>query len=213
MQCCPPILGPGVWLGKVQKRVHLDFAGPLTCRENVPHHHARPLKIAIEWYLQHIDCRTRCDRYGAQFVADECATFVKMNGIKNIKCTPITLCQIRLWGDLRRPSRQRWKLERDMNCRYISNFFNFLLPYCTTFHVTTNRTPSELFTSLTYIMHPIAMDILRPTSDRTTDRRQAQQKTDHRRLVMFNLDPPKLGSPRNKFSKIFGPTLKNLFLL
>ena len=27
----------------------------------------------------------------------------------------------------------------------------------------------------------------------------------------FNLDPPKTGSPQNKF--IFGPTLKNLFLL
>ena len=81
---------------------------------------------------------------GPQFVADEFATFMKMNGIKHIRCAPYHPSSNGAVERFVQTFKRAIKAGERDGLTLHQRLSTFLLAYRTTPHATTNRTPSEL---------------------------------------------------------------------
>ena len=157
----PAPLHPWVWPDKPWKRVHLDFAGSFMGRMYliaVDAHSKWPEVIEMTSTTAQktiTELRRIFAAYGLpeqvvtdngpQFVADEFATFMKMNGIKHIRCVPYHPSSNGAVERFVQTFKRAMKAGERDGLTLHQRLSTFLLAYCTTPHATTNRTPSELF--------------------------------------------------------------------
>ena len=184
-------LHPWLWPAKPWQRVHVDFAGPFL---------GKMFLIVVDAYSKWPEVvemtsteapKTICELRkifaanglpeqlvsdnGPQFVSSDFAAFMKMNGIKHIRCAPYhpssngaaerfvqTFKRAMKAGEGTVPLSQRLS--------------NFLLTYRSTPHATTNEAPSQLLMGRKIRTR---LDLLRPDSAGHVSRKQAQQKADH----------------------------------
>ena len=184
-------LHPWLWPAKPWQRVHVDFAGPFL---------GKMFLIVVDAYSKWPEVvemtsteapKTICELRkifaanglpeqlvsdnGPQFVSSDFAAFMKMNGIKHIRCAPYhpssngaaerfvqTFKRAMKAGEGTVPLSQRLS--------------NFLLTYRSTPHATTNEAPSQLLMGWKIRTR---LDLLRPDSAGHVSRKQAQQKADH----------------------------------
>ena len=190
----PPVapLHPWLWPAKPWQRVHIDFAGPFM---------GKMFLIAVDAYskwpevvgmtsteapktiseLRKIFAANGLPQQlvtdnGPQFVSGEFATFMKMNGIKHIRCAPYHPSSNGAAERFVQTFKKAMKAGQGSAFPLSQRVSNFLLTYRTTPHATTNETPSQLLMGRKIRTR---LDLLRPDGERHVSSKQAQQKADH----------------------------------
>ena len=114
---------------------------------------------------------------GPQFIADEFASFCKLNGVKHIRCAPYHPSSN---GQAERfvQTFKRAMRTADQHTPRSQRLSSFLMQYRCTPHSTTNRPPCELFMGRRMRTQ---LDLLHPSEQERVQDSQARQKLAHDR--------------------------------
>ena len=187
----PPVapLQPWNWPAQPWKRVHLDFAGPfqgsmfLVCvdaHSKWPEVHlmsstttTKTLEVLRNVFSAHGLPEQLVTDNGPQFVSDEFAAFVKLNGIKHIRIAPYHPASNGLAERFVQSLKQSLKATVSSGLPLSHRVANFLLTYRTTPHATTGVAPCTLFLRRSIRTR---FDLLRPSCTSRVTEKQALQK-------------------------------------
>jgi len=100
---------------------------------------------------------------GPQFVSDEFATFMKMNGIKHIRCAPYHPSSNSAAERFVQTFKKAMKASRDSPLYFSHRLSNFLFTYRYTPQAVTNEPPCQLFMGR---MICTRLDLLHPSDNR-----------------------------------------------
>ena len=191
-------LHPWSWPAKPWQRVHIDFAGPI---------HGKSFLLAVDSHskwpevfqmaqttathtievLRQIFARYGLPQQlvsdnGPQFRSEEFQAFARENGIRHTFCAPYHPSSNgsveRLVQTFKRSLQTSAKDGYSLNHRIA----NFLLSYRTTPHTTTGVTPASLFVGREL---RTKLDLLKPDINRRVCEKQARQKEDHDKRVIY----------------------------
>ena len=181
-------LHPWLWPTKPWQRIHVDFAGPINGKSYllvVDAHSKWPEIIEMnsttaqrtiaelrKMFAAHGLPQQLVSDNGPQFISDEFATFMKMNGVKHIRCAPYHPASNGAVERLVQTFKKAIKAASDTNFALAS----FLLSYRATPHSTTNETPCKLFLGRQLRTR---LDLLLSNCEETVSKRQADQKIAH----------------------------------
>ena len=186
-------LHPWVWPAKPWKRIHIDFAGPFmgkTFLIVIDAHSKWPEVVEMATTTAQrtiVELRKIFAAYGLpeqlvsdngpQFVSAEFASFMKMNGIKHIRCSPYHPSSNGAAERFVQTFKRAMKAGLESTPSQEQRLANFLLTYRSMPHATTNQAPSQLFMGRGLRTR---LD-LRPDCNRRVCDRQAMQKAGHDR--------------------------------
>ena len=222
-------LHPWLWPAKPWQRVHNDFAGPFMNRtflvvvdahskwpEVIEMHSTTAQKTITElrklFAAYGLPEQIVSDN-GPQFVSDKFATFVKMNGIKHIRCAPYHPSSNGAAERFVQTFKKAMKANRESSLSFSHRLTNFLFTYRYTSHATTNEPPCQLFMGR---MIRKRLDLLYPKADKKVNEHQASQKANHdkkarqrnvqvgQRVLVRDQDPSKPWVP-GIVEKVQGP--------
>ena len=108
---------------------------------------------------------------GPQFTSAEFAHFMRVNGIKHIRCSPYHPASN---GGLLRDSSELSRQQSRLTLQH--HLENFLLTYRTSPHATTDQTPSTLFLGREVRTR---WDLLKPSLEKSVNEKQASQMSQH----------------------------------
>ena len=181
-------LHPWLWPSTPWQRIHVDFAGPFMGKTYllvVDAHSKWPEIVEMTSTTTQrtiAELRKMFAAYGLplqlvsdngpQFIADDFADFMKMNGIKHIRCAPYHPASNGAVERLVQTFKKAMKTSNNLNQALTS----FLLTYRSTPHSTTNETPSKLFLGRKLRTR---LDLLLPNYEKVVSERQAEQKMAH----------------------------------
>ena len=185
-------LHPWLWPTRPWQRIHLDFAGPFKGKMFllvVDAHSKWPEIVEMPSTTSQRtieELRRLFAAYGLpeqivsdngpQFSAEEFAIFVKLNGIKHIKCAPYHPSSNGAVERMVQTFKNAMKAGQQSSLSLSQQLASFLLTYRSTPHTTTNVTPCELFLKRRVRTR---LDLLRPDCERRVCGRQAEQKYRH----------------------------------
>ena len=181
-------LHPWVWPAKPWQKIHIDFAGPFMEKLFliVTDAHSKWPEVVemATMTAQRTIVELRkifglpeqvISDNGLQFVSADFASFMKMNGIKHIRCA---LYHLSSNGAAERFVQTFRRAGLEGTPSQEQRLANLLLTYRSTSHATTNQIPSQLFMGQGLRTR---LDLLRPDCNRQVCDRQAMQKADHDR--------------------------------
>ena len=185
----PAPLHPWLWPDRPWDRIHIDFTGPFLGRNFlliVDAHSKWPEVIEMRTTsatqtiqeLRQIFAayglpRQMVSDNGPQFCSEEFRRFAKENGIKHISCSPYHPSSN---GAVERIVQTAMDASNTSRLSVSHRLSNFLLAYRTTPHMTTNKTPAELFLGRNV---RTCLDLIRPDTRKFVERKQGQQKAKH----------------------------------
>jgi hypothetical protein len=154
-------LHPWMWPAKPWQRIHIDFVGPFLGKNFlvVVDAHSKWAEV-IEMSSTTssktiVELRKLFSAYGLpeqivsdngpQFVAEEFATFLKLNGIRHIRCSPYHPSSNGGAERFIQTFKQAMKAGATSTPLFSQRLSSFLLTYRATPHATTNTPPCELF--------------------------------------------------------------------
>ena len=187
-------LHPWLWPERPWQRVHIDFAGPFMNRTFLiltDAHSKWPEVIEMNSTTAGrtiVELRRLFSSYGLpeqlvsdngpQFVSDEFSTFMKMNGIKHIRCSPYHPSSNGAAERFVQTFKKAMKASQHSSLSFSHRLSNFLFTYRCTQHATTNEAPCQLFIGR---MLRTRFDLLHPSDNRRVNNKQADQKAYHDR--------------------------------
>ena len=193
IKSAPPVapLHPWLWPDKPWQRIHLDFAGPFLGRMFlivVDAHSKWPEVIEMTttttsrtmrkiFAANGLPQQVMSDN-GPQFASSEFAMFMKMNGIKHIRCAPYHPSSNGAAERFVQTFKKAMKAGEGGTVPLSQRLSSFLLTYRTMPHATTNEMPSQLFMGRNI---RTILDLLKPSCHKRISDKQAQQKADHDR--------------------------------
>ena len=190
----PPVapLHPWLWPARPWQRLHVDFAGPFMGRMYliiIDAHSKWPEVIEMHTTTAQktiYELRRLFASYGLpeqivtdngpQFVSEEFAAFMKINGVKHIKCSPYHPSSNGTVERFVQTFKKAMKASVNSPLSLNQRLLNFLLTYRITPHATTNEAPCKLFLNR---MVRTRLDLLRPNRDKHVCDKQAEQKAHH----------------------------------
>ena len=196
VKSCPATapLHPWLWPARPWQRVHIDFAGPFMNRTFlivIDAHSKWPEVIEMNSTTAQqtiVELRKLFAAYGLpeqlvsengpQFLSEDFATFVKMNGIKHIRCSPYHLSSNGAAERFVQTFKKAMKASQHSSLRFSHRLSNFLFTYRCTQHATTNEPPCQLFMGR---MVRTRFDLFHPTVNRRVNEKQADLKAYHDR--------------------------------
>ena len=181
-----------MWPAKPWKHIHIDFAGPFLGKNFlvVVDAHSKWAEV-IEMSSTTssktiVELRKLFSAYGLpeqivsdngpQFVAEEFATFLKLNGIRHIRCSPYHPSSNGGAERFIQTFKQAMKAGATSTPLFSQRLSSFLLTYRATPHATTNTPPCELFIGRRI---RTLFDLLLPSQEKRVNDRQAAQKAGH----------------------------------
>ena len=187
-------LQPWIWPNQPWKRVHLDFAGPfqgamfllaVDAHSKWPEVHimkdtttTKTIDVLRNIFSSYGIPEQLVTDNGPQFISDDFAMFVRMNGIKHIRCAPYHPATNGLVERFVQSLKAALKASLNSGLPLHRRVLNFLFTYRSTPHTTTGVSPSSLF------LHRrirTRLDLLHPNSESQVLAKQAQQKSQHDR--------------------------------
>ena len=185
-------LHPWMWPSRVFQRVHIDFAGPFQ---------GSMFLVAVDAYskwpevclmqnttvsktieaLRQMFARNGLPEQivsdnGPQFISEEFAVFMKMNGVKHTRSSPYHPSTNGLAERFVQSLKQSLKATQGSGLPLSQRLCNFLLTYRSSVHATTGVTPSSLFLKREVRTR---LDLMKPDSESRVLEKQSQQKADH----------------------------------
>ena len=113
---------------------------------------------------------------GPQFVSQDFANIMKLNGIKHIKTSPYHPASNRAVERLVQTFKKAMMSKLQKGVTISQMLSSFLLSYRTTPHSTTNVTPAELFMNRNIRTR---LDLIQPNIESTVTKAQGMQKAQH----------------------------------
>ena len=187
-------LQPWIWPNQPWKRVHLDFAGPfqgamfllaVDAHSKWPEVHimkdtttTKTIDVLRNIFSSYGIPEQLVTDNGPQFISDDFAMFVRMNGIKHIRCAPYHPATNGLVECFVQSLKAALKASLNSGLPLHRRVLNFLFTYRSTPHTTTGVSPSSLF------LHRrirTRLDLLHPNIESQVLAKQAQQKSQHDR--------------------------------
>ena len=185
-------LHPWLWPTKPWRRIHVDFAGPFLKRMFLlvtDAHSKWPeiLEMPSTTSTRTIyELRRLFAAYGLpeqvvtyngpQFVSQDFANFMKLNGIKHIKTSPYHPASNGAVEKLVQTFKKAMMSKLQKGVTISQMLSSFLLSYRTTPHSTTNVTPAELFINRNIRTR---LDLIQPNIESTVTKAQGMQKAQH----------------------------------
>ena len=185
-------LHPWLWPTKPWRRIHIDFAGPFLKRMFLlvtDAHSKWPeiIEMASTTSTRTIEeLRRLFAAYGLpeqvvtdngpQFVSQEFANFMKLNGIKHIKTVPYHPASNGAVERLVQTFKKSMMCKLQKGVTISQLLSSFLLSYRTTPHSTTKVTPAELFMNRNIRTR---LDLIQPDIESTVSKAQGMQKAHH----------------------------------
>ena len=185
-------LHPWLWPTRPWQRVHVDFAGPFQGKMFllvVDAHSKWPEVVSMTTTSAQCtieELRRMFASYGIpeqlvsdngpQFVSGCFEEFMKMNGVKHIKCTPYHPSSNGAVERLVQTFKNFMKVNASNGGTLSQHLASFLFSYRTTPHATTNVAPCELFLGRKIRSR---LDLLRPDVESRVNEQQAKQKACH----------------------------------
>ena len=185
-------LHPWLWPTRPWQRVHVDFAGPFQGKMFllvVDAHSKWPEVVSMTTTSAQCtieELRRMFASYGIpeqlvsdngpQFVSGCFEEFMKMNGVKHIKCTPYHPSSNGAVERLVQTFKNFMKVNASNGGTLSQRLASFLFSYRTTPHATTNVASCELFLGRKIRSR---LDLLRPDVESRVNEQQAKQKACH----------------------------------
>ena len=159
----PPVapLQPWIWPSQPWKRIHIDFAGPfmggsyliaVDAHSKWPEVHymssttaAKTIQVLRTMFARYGIPEQLVSDNGPQFVSEEFGQFMKLNGIKHIKCSPYHPSSNGQAERFVRTFKQAIRAGERESLPLDQRLQNFLLMYRVTPHATTGVSPCKLF--------------------------------------------------------------------
>jgi transposase InsO family protein len=155
-------LHPWQWPAEPWRRIHLDFAGPFRgrmfflamdahskwpeiCEMSTSTSTALTIKELRKWFAAYGFPEQVVTDNGPQFSSEEFSTFMKMCGIKHLRCSPYHPASNGAVERLVQSFKRAMVAGEDKGVPLSTRLTDFLLSYRSTPHTTTNRAPCELF--------------------------------------------------------------------
>ena len=185
-------LHPWLWPTKPWQRVHVDFAGPFK---------GRMLMVAVDAHSKwpevcEMSSTTTANTVralrqlfaayglpeqivsdnGPQFISADFAEFMKMNGVKHIRCAPYHPSSNGAAERFVRTVKEALEATEMDGRTFQQRLQNFLLTYRSSPHATTGVPPCTLFLGRSLRTR---LDLLRPDIEQKVHEKQAHQKTHH----------------------------------
>ena len=185
-------LHPWIWPARPWQRVHIDFAGPFLGKMYflaIDAHSKWPeifemtstTTSKVVEVLRHLFASYGLPEQivsdnGPQFTSSDLGEFLRLNGVRYIRCAPYHPSSNGAAERLVRTFKEAMKAGVNDGLSPHHRLQNFLLTYRTTPHSSTNSTPCSLFLGRSMRTR---LDLLRPDLGHTTLNKQAEQKQQH----------------------------------
>jgi hypothetical protein len=183
---------PWIWPDAPWQRVHIDFAGPFLHKmllvvvdartkwpevvimpDTTAEHTVDALQVI---FATHGLPEQLVSDNGPQFTSQAFETFVKLNGIRHIRCSPYHPSSNGLAECFVRTFKEAMTASRDDGRSLQHRVSDFLLTYRSTPHATTAESPASLMFKRQIRTH---FDLLRPSMESHVAAQQSQQKLHH----------------------------------
>ncbi len=185
-------LHPWIWPARPWQRVHIDFAGPFLNEMffiAVDAHSKWPevIEMTTTTTLKVIEVLRQLfasfglpeqivSGNGPQFTSREFEEFLRLNGVRHIRCAPYHPSSNGAAERFVRTFKEAMKTGANDGRSFPHRLQNFLLTHRTTQHATTNAAPCSLFLERSVRTR---FDLMRPDLEQKVNEKQAKQKQQH----------------------------------